>query len=104
MQKEYNKAIRDRIPEIIEKSGKKCNVKHLDDPEFLTALENKLMEEIHEYFESHSIEELVDLLEVIYRIAELKGVDQKQLEQIRIRKNEDRGAFSNNLFLIYGEI
>lgn len=62
------------------------------------------MEEIHEYFESHSIEELADILEVIYRIAELKGVTQKQLEQIRAQKNKDRGPFSHNLFLVSMEI
>jgi len=104
MQKEYNKAIRDKIPEIIKKNGKSCSFRQLQDPEFLTALEKKLMEEIDEYYESHSIEELADLLEVIYRIAELKGVTQKNLEQIRKQKNEERGNFSNNLFLISGEV
>lgn len=104
MQKEYNKAIRDKIPEIIKKTGKSCTVKQLEDPEFLTALENKLMEEINEYYESHSIEELADLLEVIYRIAELKGVTQKNLDQIRVQKNKDRGNFSKNLFLVSGEV
>ena len=38
----HNKAIRDKIPEIIEKSGSKCNVKTLSDSEFLEKLEGKL--------------------------------------------------------------
>lgn len=104
MLKEYNKAIRDRIPEIIKKSGKTCTVKQLNNPEFLSALENKLMEEITEYYESRSVEELADLIEVIFRIAELKGVSQNQLEQIRTQKNVDRGDFSDNLFLISGDV
>jgi predicted house-cleaning noncanonical NTP pyrophosphatase (MazG superfamily) len=104
MQKEYNKAVRDKIPEIIRKSGKSCTIKQLDDTEFLSALEKKLMEEIHEYYENRSVEELADVLEVVYRIAELKGIPQRQLEQIRKQKNEDRGSFSTNLFLISGEI
>jgi predicted house-cleaning noncanonical NTP pyrophosphatase (MazG superfamily) len=104
MQKEYNKAIRDKIPEIMRKTGKICNVKKMDNQEFLAALEDKLMEEMNEYYESRSPEELADLMEVIYRIAELKGVSQKQLEQIRIQKNNDRGDFSENLFLISGEV
>jgi len=104
MQKEYNKAIRDKIPEIMRKTGKKCNVKKMDNHEFLAALEDKLLEEMNEYYESRSPEELADLMEVIYRIAELKGVSPKQLEQIRIQKNNDRGDFSENLFLISGEV
>lgn len=104
MQKEYNKAIRDKIPEIMRKTGKICNVKKMDNQEFLAALEDKLMEEMNEYYESRSPEELADLMEVIYRIAELKGVSPKQLEQIRIQKNNDRGDFSENLFLISGEV
>jgi predicted house-cleaning noncanonical NTP pyrophosphatase (MazG superfamily) len=103
MQKEYNKAIRDKIPEIMKKPGKSCTFKQLEDPDFLAALEKKLMEEIQEYYESHSVEELADLLEVIYRIAELRGVTHEHLDKIRTRKNEDRGGFSNNLFLISGE-
>ena len=37
---EYNKAIRDKIPEIIQKDGYSCNVKTLSDEEFLEHLEN----------------------------------------------------------------
>ena len=65
----YSKAIRDKIPEIIKESGKNCNVKKLDDSEFLVQLEKKLVEELAEYQESKNIEELADMLEVIYRIS-----------------------------------
>lgn len=45
----YNKAIRDKIPQIIEESGRSCNVKTLSDDEFLIEIEKKLSEEITEY-------------------------------------------------------
>jgi len=96
----YNKAIRDKIPEIIKKSGFDCNLKTLSDEEFLTELEEKLVEEFDEYHESKSVEELADILEVIYRISTLKGTSKEQLEKIRIKKAQDRGAFDENLFLI----
>jgi predicted house-cleaning noncanonical NTP pyrophosphatase (MazG superfamily) len=96
----YNKAIRDKIPEIIRNSGKECEVKTISDTEFLFALEKKLHEEIAEYDESKSVEELVDLLEVIYRIAELHKVDANKVELMRKQKNEERGKFSKNLYLI----
>ena len=40
----YHKAIRDKIPEIIKKSGNECNVKTLSDSEFMAELEEKVVE------------------------------------------------------------
>ena len=99
----YNKAIRDKIPEIISESGKKFNIKHLDDESFLAELEKKLVEEVNEYTESKDVEELADLLEVIYRISELRGVNCDELDKTRKDKAEKRGKFDSNLFLIDAE-
>ncbi|MDB4839855.1 nucleoside triphosphate pyrophosphohydrolase [Nitrosopumilus sp.] len=96
----YNKAIRDKIPEIIAESGKKCNTKQLDDESFLAELEKKLIEEVNEYTESKDVEELADLLEVIYRISELRGINSDELDEIRKDKAGKRGKFDSNLFLI----
>ena len=96
----HNKAIRDKIPEIIKESGKNCNVKKLDNSEFLIRLEKKLVEELEEYQESKNVEELADILEVIYRISELKGVVSDELDKIRQKKAEQRGKFDDNLFLV----
>ena len=97
---DYNKAIRDKIPEIIEKSGNKPNIKTLSDDEFLKELENKLVEELEEYQGSKDVEELADILEVIYRIASLRGKSAEQLDEIRKGKSSERGAFEKNLFLL----
>ncbi len=96
----YNKAIRDNIPQIIKKSGKNYNIKELDDSEFLIELEKKLAEELTEFQESKSPEELADILEVVYRISELRGISLKDLDEIRKQKVEKRGGFQKNLFLI----
>jgi predicted house-cleaning noncanonical NTP pyrophosphatase (MazG superfamily) len=96
----YNKAIRDKIPEIIESTGKDFKVVKLSNDEFLPELEKKLREELQEYEESKSIVELADMLEVIFGIAKLKGVDEKELNDIRLTKLNERGKFSENLFLI----
>lgn len=97
---EYNKAIRDKIPEIITQSGKECNVKKLSDEQFLEKLEAKLSEEVSEYLESNSLEELADIQEVINRILELKGVSKEKLSEIQTMKRDERGGFDNNLFLM----
>ena len=96
----YNKAIRDKIPEIIKKSGNDCNVKTLSDEEFLIELEKKLREEVEEYLESKSVKELVDIIEVIERISQLKGASFDKLERIRQKKADERGRFKDNLFLV----
>ncbi|MBT4328204.1 MAG: nucleoside triphosphate pyrophosphohydrolase [Candidatus Nitrosopelagicus sp.] len=96
----YNKAIRDKIPEIIQKDGHSCNTKILSDEEFLTEIEKKLSEEVDEFQNDKNPEELADVLEVIYRIAQLRGISKEQLEEIRIKKSEKRGGFEKNLFLI----
>ena len=101
--KKYNKVIRDKIPEIIADSGKKYTLKQLDDVLFLADLEKKLIEEVNEYTKSKDVEELADLLEVIYRISELRGVNSEELDEIRKDKAEKRGKFASNLFLIDAE-
>lgn len=96
----YHKAIRDKIPEIIKKDGFSCNVEKMNDEQYLPEMEKKLFEEVTEYQNDKNPEELADILEVIYKIAKLRGISKEQLEKIRIDKVEKRGAFENNLFLI----
>lgn len=96
----YNKAIRDKIPEIIQKDGYTCNIETLSNEKFLVEIEKKLSEEVAEFQENKNPEELADILEVIYRIAKLRGISKEELEEIRIKKVEKRGAFDKNLFLI----
>ena len=46
---EYNKLVRDRIPEIIEADGKTCVCETLSDENYLRLLDQKLNEELAEY-------------------------------------------------------
>ena len=96
----YNKAVRDKIPDIIRESGRKCEVIRLSNKEFLVELKKKLSEELKEYKESGKVEELCDLIEVAYRIAELQGVSNGSINQLRNQKNSERGKFEKNKFLI----
>lgn len=100
MTENNSKAVRDFIPEVLKLSGKECIVRELSDSSFLPELEKKLEEELKEYLESKEIEELADLLEVIYRIAELRGSSKAELETIRQRKKQEKGGFEKNLLLL----
>ena len=100
LDKLYNKAVRDKVPEIIKSKGEQCEARKLTDAEFLPELEKKLHEELDEYDKSTSLEELADILEVVYRIAELRGVSNERLEAIGNKKAQVRGGFQENLFLV----
>ena len=95
----YNKLIRDRIPEIIAKNGQTARVRVLTDEEYLAKLDEKLGEELAEYLADGNIEELADLLEVIYAAALARGTTAEQLDAIRRKKAEERGAFVEKLLL-----
>ena len=95
----YNKLVRDRIPEIIEASGKICATEILSDEAYLRLVDAKLDEELAEYHSDQNIEELADLLEVIYAAAMARGYTLEQLESVRAAKAEKRGAFANKILL-----
>ena len=103
MRKELNKLVRDRIPETIEQEGRKPHVRVLEEKEMVMHLEAKLQEEVNEYLEDKSVEELADILEVIYALCETKGVSKEELERTRAIKEIARGAFKNRIFLEYVE-
>lgn len=95
----YNKLVRDNIPRIIEESGEKCDVEVLSEANYLFALERKMDEEMKEFRESHDLEELADLMEVIIAAAEAIGSSSEELESIRLEKRNARGGFSKRILL-----
>ena len=96
----YNKLVRDRIPEIIEASGAECETKILSDEEYLKMIDAKLDEELAEYHKDQNIEELADLLEVIYAAAAARGYSIEELEAVRVEKARKRGGFEKRILLI----
>ena len=97
--KVYNKLVRDKIPEIIKATGDKPIIKILEDEEYLDKLNRKLQEEINEYLEDNNVEELADIVEVIYGILSAKNISIQEFENIRKIKVEKRGAFKEKIFL-----
>lgn len=95
----YNKLVRDKIPAVIENKGEKPITRILSDEEYLSELNKKLQEEMKEYLEDGSVEELADLVEVVYGILSAKNVSVEQFEAVRMKKVEDRGAFKDRIYL-----
>ena len=98
--KAYNKLVRDKIPDIIRDKGEIANTKKLNDTEFFDTLNHKLKEEVDEYFEDYSVEELTDIVEVIYAIARHRGLSINDFEKIRKKKLDERGGFEDRVLLI----
>ena len=97
--KPYHKLVRDRIPEIIEADGKSCVCEILSLEDYLRLLDEKLNEELTEYQESKSLEELADLLEVIRAVVKARGWTVEELERMRREKAAERGGFEKKIFL-----
>ncbi|MBC5736331.1 nucleoside triphosphate pyrophosphohydrolase [Lawsonibacter faecis] len=97
--KSYHKLVRDRIPEIIEADGKTCICKTLSDEDYLHLLDEKLNEELAEYQESKSLEELADLLEVMWAVVKARGWTLEDLERVRAEKAAKRGGFEKKILL-----
>ena len=100
MVKRYNKLVRDRIPQIIQAQGKSCVTKMLNPEEYKHALRQKLQEELDEYLESESLEELADMLEVMMAAAKVSGHAWQEIEDIRMQKLQQRGGFDGCIALL----
>ena len=96
---QYHKLVRDRIPEIIEADGKICTWETLSEGAYLQLLDEKLSEELAEYQESKSLEELADLLEVMQAVVKARGWTLEELERVRANKAAKRGGFEKKILL-----
>ncbi|MFC5732213.1 nucleoside triphosphate pyrophosphohydrolase [Cytobacillus gottheilii] len=100
----YYKLVRDHIPEIIEKTGKKFTTKILNSTEYIEELKKKSFEELEEYVNAtnkeEAIEELADVLEIIRALADYHDISFERLEEVRQEKANKRGGFKERIFLI----
>lgn len=99
----WNKLVRDRIPNIIEDSGKTAVIRKLNTVEYVEALKNKLSEEVQELTAatgSDIVSEVADVLEVLSAYCEVCGIDATEIERVRLDKSATRGKFVDRIFLI----
>ncbi len=107
MRKEYNKLVRDRIPSIIESSGKEFLIRVLSDDEYKRALKRKLIEEATEVNAAESTDELVaelaDVVEVIDALIAVLGMSWEEIRDVQKKKRLERGGFGKRLQLMWVE-
>ena len=100
---EYNKLVRDRIPEMILRAGETPVIRTLEQEEYLACLLKKLDEETAEYKQSGELEELADILEVVFALAEAQGHKREELMAAYQAKHDARGGFRDKVYLVRKE-
>ena len=96
MIKEYNKLVRDKIPEIIKKSGKEPLIRIAEEREYEDFLVKKLYEELDELAEARN----ADIFEVLQALARSLGYSWQEIEKTAEKKKTQRGGFKERIVLI----
>jgi predicted house-cleaning noncanonical NTP pyrophosphatase (MazG superfamily) len=97
-----DKLVRDNMQDISKDKGIVSFQRTLSSEEFYTRLCNKLLEEAHEVIESASQEDVLlecaDILEVLYRIAQIHGITPQDIEKARQEKRALKGGFDTQCY------
>jgi predicted house-cleaning noncanonical NTP pyrophosphatase (MazG superfamily) len=104
MRKEYDKLVRDRIPEIIRQDGRQCGVEVLPEDEYIQALKDKLVEEAQEAAAAGSddlVKELADLYEVVDALIGACGIDLQVVLAKQEERRQSRGGFDQRFRLLW---
>lgn len=99
MEKQYDKLVRDNIPDIIKLQGNIAETKTLSEDEYIIYLNKKLKEEVNEYLENNRIEELCDILEVVEAISKAMKFSDEDIKAVKEEKVQKNGAFKNKILL-----
>lgn len=105
---EFNKLIRDKLPARMREQGIILHSAQLPAEEYLKQLKRKILEEAQEVIDSDDDDELTielaDLMEVIYAIADCRGISKEKIESERLVKREINGKFSPEHYINYIEV
>lgn len=99
MTREFDKLVRDGVPELIEESGDEPVVHTAQGEEYSRRLVEKLEEELAEFRESGDPEELADLLEVLHAVRKDRGLTVAERRELRAKKAQRRGRFDDGIVL-----
>lgn len=96
----YNKLVRDKIPQILDKKGIYYEKRVASLEEYKEELIKKLLEEANEFSIEKNSEELADVMEVIEALKSLS--DYIDVEKVRLAKIKEKGGFLDRV-IIKGE-
>ena len=93
----YHKLVRDKIPAILDEKGVPHEKHIASEDEYPEMLLRRLDEEVHEFLEIHSAEELADIIEVVEAIKKLPGFE--DIDAVRQKKRDERGGFDEKIII-----
>jgi predicted house-cleaning noncanonical NTP pyrophosphatase (MazG superfamily) len=100
----YDKLVRDKIPEIITKAGKKCIVRTAAPSEYKEYLFKKIIEEVEELKAASTIdnvkEEVADVFTVLCEICKINNINFAETVTQQIAKETKNGSFSKRIILV----
>lgn len=100
---EFNKLVRDKIPEKIEKNGEQAVTAQLEKDILIRLLKRKLVEESLEVLDAKDtddlIAELADVMEVIDSIVKQKGIVFQDILDRKEKKRKKAGGFEKGVYL-----
>jgi predicted house-cleaning noncanonical NTP pyrophosphatase (MazG superfamily) len=94
---QYNKLVRDKIPAILDQKGIPYEKRIASKEEYRIELIKKLVEEVGEFSEEGSADELADVLEVMNALRQLP--EYKDVEHVAALKREEKGGFDDRVIL-----
>ena len=99
----YHKLVRDRIPEIIQESGKDFKVRQERGERLGDYAMQKLQEEVMEFVENPCAEEAADVMEIMNFICHRRGIKESSILAEATAKRVRRGAFEMGFILEWTE-
>ena len=91
--------VRDRILEVIEKTGKKSEFHIANEKEYKDLLIKKLSEEVEEFIENPCAEEIADILEVVDSLINILGYSKEEVLKIKEEKKDSRSEYEKAIIL-----
>lgn len=97
MGEEYEKLVRDKVPQILDQKGLSYERRVATPEEYKIELIKKLGEEVKEFSEQGDVEELADVLEVVEALRMLP--EYQHVGELQEKKREERGGFDGRLIV-----
>lgn len=100
------KLVRDKLPRMLESDGMICETEQLEAEEYANCLLQVLEEENAKFKQAFceeddelAVKKIADIVEVLYAVLDLIGVEKSSFEKIRLARYQKYGGYQNKTLL-----
>lgn len=87
------------MPDLIREDGRVPLFHIASEEEYAEALQAKLREEVEEFLANPDVDEVVDIMDVLFAICDLKNIDLDDLDEVGEEKASVEGLFEERVIL-----